>query len=206
MASAGLFSKNNSNNISKQSPGVIVTDIVSQTDFFQTADKSNELEETPFVVNTDVQTTLPSETTFDTPSAELSPSPAPSDDNLSTITPATQLVTDTPTDIPTTQPTESPTSTPTTQPTESPTSTPTKQPTESPTSTPTKQPTATPTESPKITPTEQPTVTPSETPAKPAPTKQDDVSPSPEESIIPEQIPEGEPKESQDPVDDSNDT
>ena len=194
MASAGLFSKNKSNNISKQSPGVIVTDIVSQTVFFQTADKSNELEETPFVVNTDVQTTIPSETTFDTPSAELSPSPAPSDDNLSTITPATQLVTDTPTDIPTTQPTESPTSTPT------------KQPTESPTITPTKQPTATPTASPRITPTKQPTVTPSETSAKPAPTKQDDVSPSPEESIIPEPITEGEPKESQDPVDDSNDT
>ena len=74
---------------------------------------------------------------------------------------ATPVVTEAPTEAPTTEPTEAPTAEPTAEPTEAPTA----EPTEAPTAEPTEAPTAEPTEAPTAEPTEAPTAEPTEAPA-----------------------------------------
>ena len=69
-----------------------------------------------------------------------------------------------PTGIPTAEPSQSPTGTPTAEPSQSPTETPTTEPSQSPTATPTATPTVMPTAEPSQNPTENPTTEPSQNP------------------------------------------
>ena len=70
----------------------------------------------------------------------------------------------TPTETPTTEPSQSPTGEPTAEPSQSPTETPTTEPSQSPTATPTATPTVMPTAEPSQNPTENPTTEPSQNP------------------------------------------
>ena len=115
---------------------------------------------------------------------------------VSTLSPTPSIITQAPTDAPTTEPTDVPTTAPTEEPTDAPTTAPTESPTtaptEVPTTAPTEAPTTAPTDEPTVAPTEEPTADPTEEPTE-VPTEEPTADPTEEPTEVPSEEPSEDP-------------